>query len=57
MGIYRQIEREIIENHPDYVEVYNLASIAAKTWPRFGLSIKDISQMDDYTLSLIRTLI
>ncbi len=54
MGMYRQIEAQLIDEHPDYVEIVDLLALSAQTWPKFGLSISDLSEMDDYTIALIK---
>ena len=50
----RQIEGDIMEKHPDYVEIIDYMSLSILTWAKFGLSMKDLTQLDEYTLALIK---
>ncbi len=50
----RQIEADILEKHRDYVEIIDYMSLSVLTWAKFGLSMKDLTQLDDYTLALIK---
>ena len=50
----RQIEADIIEKHPDYVEIMDLMVLSAQTWVKFGLSMSELTELDDYTIALIR---
>ena len=50
----KRLTRRLVEEHPDYVELHGLLALAADTWPRFGLSVGELAEMDDYTLALVR---
>ena len=50
----RAIELDIINEHPDYVELLDLIVLSGKTWPKFGLDIVTLSNLDDYTLALLK---
>lgn len=50
----RQLSDYIVREFPDYVEMSNLLALAAKTWPRFGISARDLAQAEEYEQELIR---
>lgn len=39
---------------PDYIELHLLLNLAAQTWPRFGLSARDLAEMDEFLLELMK---
>jgi len=38
----------------EFNELMDILSLASKSWPAFGLSAIDISEMDQYTRQLVR---
>ncbi len=50
----RQATDYIVREFPDYVEIHNLLSLAANTWPRFGISAGDLADADEFQQELIR---
>ena len=50
----RRLTAQLIQDYPEYVELYGLLSLAAETWPRFGVSAGDLAEMDDLTLAMVR---
>lgn len=53
----KRITRRLVEDHPDYVELHGLLSLAAQTWPRFGVGARELAEMDEYTLALVRLVV
>ena len=52
-----QLHGRLAEEFPDYMELVSLLNLAAVTWPRFGLSVKDLSELDYLTLEFLRVAI
>ena len=48
----KRIERQIIEQYPDYVELSNLMSLARLTNP-YGLGVMELSNLDRYQRELV----
>jgi hypothetical protein len=39
---------------PEFIKLNSILQLARRTWPRVGLSAADLSQMDDFTLEMLR---
>lgn len=52
-----KIWERLAADHPDYLELSNILHLASLTWPRFGLSAAELSQLDPYTLEMIKILV
>jgi len=50
----QQFYHSLAAEFPEYVELNSLLSLAAKTWPRFGIDAAQLSEMDDFQLEMIR---
>jgi len=48
-----RLTAQIESEHPDFVELRYLLNLAAETWPRWGLSVAELSQLDEYTLQML----
>lgn len=50
----RQLAHSLAAEIPEFYQVQSLLSLAAQTWPRFGLSAGDLAEMDDWSIEVIR---
>jgi hypothetical protein len=50
----KQHYRRLAADYPEYLELVELLRLAGHTWPRWGLSVSDLAQMDDTTRAMIR---
>lgn len=53
----RNLNKRLALEFPEILELNHLLNLAEMTWPKYGLSAKDLSAMDDYTKELINILI
>lgn len=53
----KRLTARLVEDYPEYVELHGLLSLAAETWPRFGLSAGELAEMDDLTLEMVRMIV
>lgn len=49
-----QMARAITNEFPDYLEFKGIMDLAAVTWPRFGLSAVELSQLDNWQVEMLR---
>lgn len=52
-----KIWERLATDHPDYIELSSLFHMASYTWPKFGISAAELSQLDPHTLEMIKILI
>jgi hypothetical protein len=50
----RQLAHSLAQEIPEYFEMQNILRMAAQTWPRFGISAGELSQLDSWTVELLR---
>jgi hypothetical protein len=50
----RRVWENIARKYPDYAELHDILSLAAETWPRFGISAVDLVGLDEMSLEWIR---
>jgi hypothetical protein len=50
----QQLTLSLAEEIPEYFEMQNILRLAAQTWPRFGISAGELSQLDAWTIELLR---
>lgn len=50
----RQVWANVAERHPAYVELHDVLSLAAETWPRFGIGAAELAEMDEMSLAQLR---
>lgn len=46
--------RRLASEFPDYLELAELLTVAARTWPRFGLGLEALARLDPATLEMIK---
>lgn len=51
-----RIWQRLATDHPDYLELSNILHLATITWPKFGISAAELSQMDPHLLEMIKIL-
>lgn len=50
----KRMTRRLVEDFPEYAELHDILTLAATTWPLFGISAGELAGMDDVTLAMIR---
>jgi hypothetical protein len=50
----QQLAHSLAQEIPEYFEIQNILRLAAQTWPRFGISAGELSQLDSWTVELLR---
>jgi hypothetical protein len=52
-----KVWQRLATDHPDYLELSSILHLASHTWPKFGISAAELSQLDPHTLEMIKILI
>jgi hypothetical protein len=50
----KRMTRRLVEDFPEYAELHDLLTLAATTWPLFGISAGELAEMDGITLEIVR---
>jgi len=50
----KSINKRLANEYPEILDLSYILALAEITWPKYGLSAKDLSEQDDYLLELIK---
>ena len=53
----RQFTQALAAEFPEVIELQNLLNLAAFTWPKYGISANELSQMDEWTKLVLQVLV
>lgn len=52
-----QLAHTLAAEFPQYFELRNLLTMASQTWPRFGISAAELSQMSEWQIEMLRVML
>jgi len=47
----------IAQEFPEVIEAQNILNLASITWPKYGISALDLSEMDMWRVTVLETLV
>jgi len=53
----KRVNQRIMDEYPDYLELRYLAQIAAQSWPKFGISLADLTGMELWQVEMVKLLL
>lgn len=53
----KQVWAGVVRDYPEFAELNSLLTLAATTWPRWGISAAQLAQMDEEGLTMLRLIV